>query len=242
MSHPFQSVPLRAPSRERLTDQTAAALRDYVVSNRLAPGTRLPAESELAASLGVSRNVLRQAVASLQVLGMLRVAQGSGTFVADVADTEVFEQMAAWMGSTPVTEREYLEVRAIWDRGIYELVMDRAKAADLDRLEELAAATGHHREPRRRRNPPPRIPRGAARGSPGNQFLVTLGTILHRFFWEFGYLQGAVRKPPAPRLLDSHQAIVDLLRSRDRAAIDWTIDQHLSPHLSTDDEAGMQRP
>lgn len=241
MSHPFQSVPLRAPSRERLTDQTAAALRDYVVSNRLAPGTRLPAESELAASLGVSRNVLRQAVASLQVLGMLRVAQGSGTFVADVADTEVFEQMAAWMGSTPVTEREYLEVRAIWDRGIYELVMDRAKAADLDRLEELAAAmvTTESADDAETRH---RDFHEALLALAGNQFLVTLGTILHRFFWEFGYLQGAVRKPPAPRLLDSHQAIVDLLRSRDRTAIDWTIDQHLSPHLSTDDEAGMQRP
>ncbi len=241
MSHPFQSVPLRAPSRERLTDQTAAALRDYVVSNRLAPGTRLPAESELAASLGVSRNVLRQAVASLQVLGMLRVAQGSGTFVADVADTEVFEHMAAWMGSTPVTEREYLEVRAIWDRGIYELVMDRAKAADLDRLQAMAAAmlatdSAEDAETRHREF------HEALLALTGNQFLITLGTILHRFFWEFGYLQGAVRKPPAPRLLGSHQAIVDLLRSRDRTAIDWTIDQHLSPHLSTDDEAGMQRP
>ncbi len=46
---------------------------------------------------------------------MLRVAQGSGTYVADVADTDVFRQIAAWMGSATVSERDYLEVRSIWE-------------------------------------------------------------------------------------------------------------------------------
>jgi len=237
MIHPFQNVPMRPVSRERLTDQTAAALREYVLANNLAPGTRLPAEAELARSLGVSRNVLRQAVASLQVLGMLRVAQGSGTYVADVADTDVFRQIAAWMGSAPVSERDYLEVRSIWERGIYALAIERAEPADLDTLDATATAMLEttdqgeadvlHRE----------FHEGLLR-STGNTFLVTLGTILHRFFWEFGYLEGAVRKPPEPRLHSSHRAIVALLRSRDHDQIQNVIDLHLSPHVSADDHSG----
>jgi GntR family transcriptional regulator, transcriptional repressor for pyruvate dehydrogenase complex len=236
MNLPSQNGPLRAVSRERLTDQTAAALREYILANRLAPGTRLPSETTLASSLGVSRNVLRQAVASLQGLGMLRVEQGSGMYVADLADTEVFRQIAAWMASETLTEAEYLQVRGIWERGIYELVMDRAQPADFDRLEEMAAAMLATEDPKE----------SAARHDEfheallsvtGNTFLITIDTILRRFFWEFGYQHALVRKPPAARLLDGHRSIVQIMRSGDRGAIQEMIDLHLAPHLSADDEA-----
>lgn len=236
MSHPFKSGELRVVSRKRLTDQTAAALREYILSNRLAPGTRLPAETTLAGSLGVSRNVLRQAVASLEGLGMLRVTQGSGTYVADLADTNVFQQIAAWMGSKPLSEKDYLEVRGIWERGIYELVMERATEADLDRLEELTTAMLNTEDTTEADALHQEFHETLLQVS-GNQFLVTIGTILHRFFWEFGYRDALVRKPPPSRLLQGHRSIVQILRSRDRGEIQRMIDLHLSPHLSADDEA-----
>lgn len=238
MSHSQRSE-LRLVSRKRLTDQAAAALREYILTNRLAPGTRLPPETSLAGSLGVSRNVLRQAVASLEGLGMLRVTQGSGTYVADLADTDVFQQIADWMGSDTVSERDYLEVRAIWERGVYERVLERAQPSDLDRLEEVSAAMTNTDDP------------AAAEARheefhevllhlTGNQFLVTIGTILHRFFWEFGYRHALVRKPPPTRLLECHRSIVHLLRAGDPADIQQMIDLHLSPHLTSDDEESRQ--
>ncbi|MGW5360782.1 FadR/GntR family transcriptional regulator [Actinopolymorpha pittospori] len=234
MNDSFQSSELQGVSRTRLTDQTAAALREYILSNNLPPGTRLPSEPKLAAALGVSRNVLRQAVASLEALGMLRVTQGSGTYVADLADTEVFQQIAAWMGTGILNEEDYLEVRAIWERGIYALVMDRARPADLDRLDKIAVAMVETDDPDEA------VVRhqefhDALLQVTGNQFLVTTGTILHRFFWEFGYRDALVRKPPVTRLLDGHRLIVRLLRSRDPGNIQEMIDLHLSPHLSADD-------
>jgi GntR family transcriptional regulator, transcriptional repressor for pyruvate dehydrogenase complex len=235
MNDSFQVRELRALSRQRLTHQTAAALREYVLDNKLAPGTRLPAEPILASSLGVSRNVLRQAVASLEALGMLRVTQGSGTYVADIADTGVFQQIAAWIGTDTLTEADFLEVRAIWERGIYELVLDHAKPADLDRLDELSAAMVETGDPQKAAGNHREFHETLLRAT-GNPFLVTLGTILHRFFWEFGYERALVRKPPTARLLASHRTIVQLLRSRDPAAIQQVIDLHLSPQLSADDE------
>lgn len=227
-------IALEPVSRQRLTERAAASLREYIVSNRLAPGTRLPAEPSLAASLGVSRNVLRQAVASLHGVGMLRVTQGSGTYVADIADSDVFQQIAAWIGTEPLSETDYLEVRRIWERGIYELAIERASTDDLDRLEEIASAmlessdeadvsTRHeefHQELLK---------------TTGNPFLITLGTILQRFFWEYGYRVGHVRQPPRARLVASHLAVVRLLRTRDRDQIPRMIDMHLSPHLEDDD-------
>jgi GntR family transcriptional repressor for pyruvate dehydrogenase complex len=229
----LQGSPLRAVARERLTDQTAEALREYILVNHLAPGTRLPAETSLASTLGVSRNVLRQAVAALQGLGMLRVEQGSGTYVADVADTDVFRQIAAWMGAENLSERDYLEVRAIWERGIYELAMQRAQPADFDRLEMLARAMAETDDPAEAEVRHTTFHDALLRTT-NNPFLVTIGTILHRFFWEFGYRDAIVRKPPTQRLLSSHATIVDLLRSGDREAVGRMIALHLEPHLAED--------
>jgi GntR family transcriptional repressor for pyruvate dehydrogenase complex len=230
MSPSLDSTSLRSVSRERLADQTAAALREFVIANHLAPGTRLPAETTLASSLGVSRNVLRQAVAALQSLGMLRVEQGSGTYVADVADADVFRQIAAWMGSEALSERDYLEVRAIWERGIYEQVIRRGRTADFDRLDIAAAAIVETDDPDEATARHAQF-HDVLLHATHNPFLVTIGTILSRFFWEFGYRDAVVRKPPRDRLLSSHSTIAKWLRAGDRDAIERMIELHLEPHL-----------
>lgn len=232
---PPPSGPLHAVSRERLTERAAAVLREYIVANRLAPGTRLPPEPSLADSLGVSRNVLRQAVASLQTLGMLRVTQGSGTFVADPADTEVFQRIADWMGPDALTEKDYLEVRAIWERGVYELVLERATPSDLDRLDEIASIMLETADPKDVHARHLEFHELLLRVT-GNSFLVTMGNILYRFFWEFGYRDGLVRKPPEVRVLEGHRTIVQFLRTGDPGTISQMIDVHLSPHLHADGE------
>jgi len=234
------TTPLRSLARESLAEQAAAALRDYIVANKLARGTRLPAEPELAQRLGVSRNVLRQAVASLQAMGFLRVNHGSGTFVADPSESDVFQQLAVWMGSAPVSEKDYFEVRAIWERGVYELVMQRASDADFDFLESVAAkmeVAAHTEEVARLHD----AYHEALLRVTGNEFLVTMGMILQRFFFEFGYRDSGARKPPEPRLWTSHREILRLLRRRDPATIPQMVGLHLAPHLTSDEHPGGDR-
>jgi GntR family transcriptional regulator, transcriptional repressor for pyruvate dehydrogenase complex len=59
-------------------------------SGRLAPGSRLPTEQELMAAMGVSRTVVREAVAALRAEGLVRTRQGSGAFVATDAGRVAF--------------------------------------------------------------------------------------------------------------------------------------------------------
>lgn len=54
---------IRSVTRSRLADQTTEAPREYVTVNRSKLGARVPAEPILAENLGVSRHVLRQAMA-----------------------------------------------------------------------------------------------------------------------------------------------------------------------------------
>lgn len=70
-----------APIHAQITAQLSAAIRD----GTLQPGARLPAERDLAESLGVSRMTVRQALGALERDGLVRRAVGraGGTFVQE---------------------------------------------------------------------------------------------------------------------------------------------------------------
>lgn len=74
--------PLRA---RNLTDEVVQRIGDEIRKGRFAPGARLPTEQKLMTALGVSRTVVREAVAALRADGLVTTRQGSGAFVADDA-------------------------------------------------------------------------------------------------------------------------------------------------------------
>jgi len=73
-------MPPRGLTRE-VVDQIAADIRQ----GRLEPGARLPTEQEMIASMGVSRTVVREAIAALRAQGLVTTRQGVGAFVTDGA-------------------------------------------------------------------------------------------------------------------------------------------------------------
>jgi len=67
----------------RLSDRVVALLRGWIDGGALRPGDRLPTEHELTAATGVSRAVVREAVARLKTDGLVISRQGAGAFVAE---------------------------------------------------------------------------------------------------------------------------------------------------------------
>ena len=73
--------PLEAP--RGLTGELVARLTASIVSGKLPPGSRLPTEQEMIAATGVSRTVVREAVAALKADRLVITRQGVGAFVAE---------------------------------------------------------------------------------------------------------------------------------------------------------------
>ncbi|MBX6329948.1 MAG: FadR family transcriptional regulator [Pseudolabrys sp.] len=73
--------PLDAP--RRLTAELVARLTADITSGKLPPGSKLPTEQEMIAATGVSRSVIREAVAMLRADGLVTTRQGVGAFVAE---------------------------------------------------------------------------------------------------------------------------------------------------------------
>src|SRR5262245_42612745 len=65
-----------------LTAAVVERIAREIRSGRLQPGARLPTEQELRSALGVSRTVVREAIAALKSEGLVVTRQGSGAFVA----------------------------------------------------------------------------------------------------------------------------------------------------------------
>src|SRR5262245_54232947 len=70
------------PPVRNLTDEVIERIKKEILAGRLAPGARLPTEQELMRALGVSRTVVREAVAALRADGLITTRQGSGAYVA----------------------------------------------------------------------------------------------------------------------------------------------------------------
>lgn len=66
---------------DKLYIRTYREIRKYIVQNNLQPGDLLPTEQKLCETLGVSRNVLREAIKSMELMGMVRACPGKGTEV-----------------------------------------------------------------------------------------------------------------------------------------------------------------
>lgn len=72
--------------RPKLADKVIDVLRRRIEAGTLRPGDRLPTETALVESFGVSRTVVREAIAALAADGRVEARQGSGVFVLAPAD------------------------------------------------------------------------------------------------------------------------------------------------------------
>ncbi|GGD29846.1 transcriptional regulator [Microbacterium faecale] len=75
--------------------EVARRLLDLFTGGSIEPGTRLPSERHLAASLDVGRSAVREALAALEILGIVHVRPGSGTFLRGKA-SDLLPQTLKW--------------------------------------------------------------------------------------------------------------------------------------------------
>ena len=132
--------PVRPPTTfEETVERLGTAIRLGV----LTPGTRLPAERDLADQLGISRSTLRQALTALVQSGHLVSQRGrsGGTFVAEQPPLAEHDGEPLDHGAWAV-----LDYRVAIEAGAVLLAAERGSEAQFDRLEELVAKMGEQLE------------------------------------------------------------------------------------------------
>jgi GntR family transcriptional repressor for pyruvate dehydrogenase complex len=131
--------------RDSPVSQVARRLLDEVMEGGHHPGDRLPSERRLAEGLGVGRSAIREAIAVLEVLGIVEVRVGSGTYVRGSV-SDLLPQAIDWgllLGERQTND--LVETRQHLEAVTARLAAVRATEADvallrhrLDRMRETA--------------------------------------------------------------------------------------------------------
>ena len=131
-------MPLQAVEPRRLYRQIADQIAQLIASGEFPPGARLPAERELATSLGVSRASVREAIISLEMGGLVEVRVGTGIFVTAPVPQGT---PAGDGGPGPF---ELLQARRLVEGEIAALAASKADREDLEALRECVARMEAH--------------------------------------------------------------------------------------------------
>jgi GntR family transcriptional regulator, transcriptional repressor for pyruvate dehydrogenase complex len=145
------AVDFRVERRPKLSESVVLAIRGQILSGEFAPGQKLPTESQLTETFGVSRTVIREAIATLAADGLVEARQGAGVFVMD-HPAQAFAAMSQELGNKISHALNVLEVRMgieIESAALAAIRRNNAQLAEIqeaffefDRLVALGQATG----------------------------------------------------------------------------------------------------
>lgn len=136
MSHnPFlRSIAVDLPGAG-LGARLAAKLLDKIAKEELAPGQRLPSESVLASTFGVSRTVVREAIMLLRARDVLDTRKGSGTYVRSAVRSESPRRRADAPGPSLQSVFNLIEVRRVVEAETAALAAVRRTPGQLAEIE-----------------------------------------------------------------------------------------------------------
>lgn len=214
--------------RRKVRDQAADLIKQYIIVQNLVPGDRLPTETQLAETLGISRLSVREATKSLEFLGIVQSKTGVGLTVGRIDMGRVTEHLGFHAGLLDVDPQQLIDSRVILETGVLPHVA-RRMAIDKSIEQRLRALLDRFRSTRDLKTwieLDIQFHRSLLEAS-GLQPLVAFGDLLHIFFRRF---RESVKKGGWKVGIDSHQRLVDLLADDDVEAATAELRQHIESH------------
>jgi DNA-binding FadR family transcriptional regulator len=219
---------LKAIPRQKIRDIVVERLKNYITSGDLKPGDRLPNETELAATFGVSRLSLREATKGLELFGIVESKTGVGLTLGQVS----MERVAGTLGFHPALQSgslsELVDTRVVVETGALPYaarrIADKPELYEgLCELIEQFRATNVHEE---RIDLDIAFHRGLLDAS-GLAPLVAFNDLLQIFFTKF---RESVKSIAWQGSIESHQSIIDALRDQNVTKASDELRRHIESH------------
>ena len=210
--------PALRPRREALQETIQHRIERFIIGRGSKPGDALPSQQEMARALGISLPSLREALKSLEALGVVEVRQGSGTYVGQFSLDAFVEGLAFRIRLEASEHRrtisELLEIRMILEQAYIRQIAAAATDDQVSALNEL-------------------VDRMRALANDGREFAEedwrfhellyrpvenTILDMLVRAFWDLSSMfRSEFNVAPVDPAITAaeHQAIVDSIAARD---------------------------
>lgn len=227
-----------------LTDKAIARIRERIQSGELLPGAKLPPEQQLAADLGMSRNLTREAVKALVVARVLEIRRGDGTYVTSLEPAVLLEGLGSAVellrGETVL---EPTEVRRLFEPVATGLAAARISDAELAEVARHLDAMAGARDDVEMLNLHDAAFHRAVIAATGNATLVSLLEGISSRTVRARVWRGMVDGDAGARTIEEHRAIYEALAARDSALAQAaallhvsTTERRLRTHLEPPDQ------
>ena len=226
-------MPFEKIQSEKLSQAVVRQIELLILRGILRPGERLPAEREMAERMGVSRPILRDAVADLEARGLLAIRPNAGVFVAEVLGSAFSPALISLFASHDEAVFDYLAFR----RDMEGLAAERAARLGSDT--DLAVVNAIFQK----------MEAAHAKRDPSDEATLDAGfhmaiieashnvVMLHMMRSMYDLLQQGVfynrqvlfrNRTTRDVLLDQHRAINDGLQARDPVAARQAVEAHMA--------------
>jgi GntR family transcriptional regulator, sialic acid-inducible nan operon repressor len=217
--------------RRKLADSVQERLLAQIRSGDLGPGDPLPSERELMRAFDVGRPAVREAMQSLQAMGLLEIRHGGRARVAEPSLGRMVDQMSETMrhllSHSPASLEHLKEARATFEMEMARIAARRRSDSDLARLVRIVDNQEEARsDPLRFLEHDGQFHREIAAVS-GNPIFAALSEAM--FGWLANFHVALVRLPGGEQLtLDEHRQIIAAIDARDPDQAAKAMLDHLS--------------
>ena len=128
---------LKNLKKESVVQSVINVLTDAIRTKELKPGDRIPPEPELAASLGVARSSVREAIKILTYLGVLESKRSEGTFVCSGFKESMIDPMVYGIILNQNSTENLIELQGMIESGSMWLAIQKCTDEELEQLAEI---------------------------------------------------------------------------------------------------------
>jgi len=215
----------------RAFEEICERIREQLALGVLKPGDKLPPERDLAQQFGVSRNVLREALRSLEMAGVLRLQKGvkGGAFIQEGDTSRMNDVMRDMLSLGTISVRELSEARINVLDLVVRLACANARQADFEALEaniertELATREGRLLD----RVECSREFYRLLAASTGNKVIAMIMDSVTEIHMRFVYAKVVSSGVAMPRLAERRRQLLAALRARNIPAATRLMRTHL---------------
>lgn len=212
--------------KRRIPEEIADRIRRGLLDRTFPADRPLPSERVLAVRFAVSRGSVRDAFRMLEVMGLVEMRHGQGTFPRELTIDRVVTPLASVITHQRDLQQELMDARRMFEPAVAGAAADRATAADLEALQRIVSV--QRRKVRQHQNA---IAEDTAfhavlAGATRNRVVVRIMETLNDLLVESRKL--TLRHEGRPGVsLAGHEKIVSAIRRRDAAAAAAAMRRHI---------------
>ena len=221
---------LETVPRQKIRDVVADRLKNYIQSEKLVPGDRLPTETELAEMFGVSRLSLREATKALEFLGIIESRTGVGLTVGRIDLARVTDHLGFHPALHDVDPQQLIASRIVVEVGVLPHVVKRMAEDDTIResLQSIVDRSGSAKRLQDWIDLDIQFHRALIEAS-GLAPLVAFSNLLQVFFQQF---RDSIKKAEWRDGITSHQRLIDALAGGRLSRAENELRGHIESHLA----------